>query len=831
MKVEAGDGTAPYSVSTTTGGLSGTINTSGGSLTLSAPAGSYTVVVTDAVGSSTTSAVLISGPPAGPTIALSGTNVCAGLPVPLSATSGLASYTFISPAPGVVTPSGNRASVSALTGGPYTFTVLVTNADGCTAVATRNVTVNANPTVTASNNGPLCAPTDLGNPTLILSSTATGSGLTYRWSGPVSVTNSTGIVGAAIPGFGINSSFRTLFAVGPSATGTYTVVVTNGQGCTATATTSVTVNRSLTPTFTASSFCLQAQPILTASVTNTNPGDNLQYEIALNGTVISTSTTTATSLTYAALQSGNYSLTVSNLSTGICPRTQILNPILPGPNAPTVLNTTAQLKACEGAAISVTATCGLLETPVVTGAFASSTGSGTVVVFTTSTTAGIYSYSVACRGLLGCLSTSVTPVSATVSPLPTPQLVSNSPLCADGTLSLTATGGVSYTYVSAPTLSFVGGTASVVTVSMPTPGVYSVTVTASNADGCTAAAQTSVTVNALPSLTLTSNSVVCVGTNVTLTAGGANSYSFSGPSIGSPTTNPNVVTGLAVGTHTFTLSATSVGGCVSTTTTSVTVNAYPVPTLSASPSTTVTCLQPSVTLTAGGGGTYVFRDGGGTTIASVGNQAVINVGGTYSVIVTTNGCSSTTSLVIDQTFVGSPLTVGDPPASLGGCLDSPITVPVGFTGTALGFQWYKDGLPVSGQTTATLTFGSVQSAQAGSYLLVVTGACISATTAAMMLTVNSLPNVTLVFNNQATVMNSGVPIITIPPGPGQAFQVFGGIFYERVRLLDRINGYEIRAVDQSTTGIFTVEPLGPFTIIVTDANGCRRTVQGVIANP
>lgn len=756
MRVEAGDGTAPYSVSTTTGGLSGTISTSGGSLTLSAPAGAYTVVVTDAVGSSTTSAVLIGSPPAGPTIALSGTNVCAGLPVPLSATSGLASYTFISPVPGVVTPSGNRASVSALTGGPpYTFTVLVTNANGCTAMATQSVTVNANPTVTASNNGPLCAPTDLGNPTLILSSTATGSGLTYRWTGPISVTNSTGFIGAAVPGFGINSSFRTLFAVGPSATGTYTVVVTNGQGCTATATTSVTVNRSLTPSFTASSFCLQAQPILTASVTNINPGDNLQYQIALNGTVISTSTTTATSLTYAALQSGNYSLTVANLTTGICPRTQVLNPILPGPNPPTVLNTTAQLKACEGAAISVTATCGLLETPVVTGAFASSTGSGTVVVFITSTTAGTYNYSVACRGLLGCLSTTVTPVSATVSPLPTPRLVSNSPLCADGTLSLTATGGSSYnTYVSTPTLSFVGGNASVVTVSNLTLGGYSVTATASNADGCTATAQTSVT-----------------------------------------------------------------------------VNAYPVPTLSASPSTTVTCLLPSVTLTAGGGGTYVFRNGGGTTIASVGNQAVINVGGTYSVIVTSNGCSSTTSLVIDQTFVGSPLTVADPPASVGGCLGSPVTVPVGFTGTALGFQWYKDGLPVSGQTTATLTFGSAQSAQAGSYLLVVTGACISATTAAMMLTINVLPNVTLVFNNQATVMNAGVPIITVPPGPDQAFQVFGGVFYERVRLLDRINGYEIRAVDQSTTGIFTVDPLGPFTIIVTDANGCSRTVQGVIANP
>ncbi len=753
ISLTASGGTPSYTLSAG-GNFTTTVASSGGTASLSSlTAGTYSITLTDANGCQTVvSGLTVAQPAAGPTVTLSGTNVCEGLPVPLSATSGLASYTFVAPAPGVVTPSGNRASVSALTGGIYAFTVLVTNANGCTAVATRNVTVNANPTVTASNNGPLCAPTDLGNPTLILSSTATGSGLTYRWTGPISVTNLTGI-GTGVPGFGVGSSFRTLLAVGPSATGTYTVVVTNGQGCTASATTSVTVNRSLTPSFTASSFCLQAQPVLTASVTNTNPGDNIRYQLALNGTVISTSTTTATSLTYAALLSGNYSLIVTNLTVGNCSRSQLLNPVLPGPNAPTVLNTTAQLRACQGAAISVTATCGFTETPVVTGAFASSTGSGTVVIFTTSTNAGTYSYSVACRGLLGCLSTTATPVSATVSPLPTPQLISNSPLCVGGTLSLTATGGNSYTYVSTPTLTFVGSNASVVTVSNLTPGGYSVTVTASN-----------------------------------------------------------------------------VGGCTATTQASITVNTFPIPSLSASPSTTVTCLQPSVTLTAGGGGTYVFRDGGGTILASAGNQAVVNIGGTYSVIVTNNGCSSTTSLVIDQSFVGSPLSVGNPPTSIAGCLGSFVTVPISFTGTALGFQWYKDGLPISGQPSATLSLGNVQSAQAGSYVLVVTGACVSATTSAFALTVSPLPDVTLLFNNQATVMNSGIPIITIPPGSGPVFRVLGGVFYERVRLLDRINGYEIRAVDQSTPGIFAVEPSGPFTIIVTDGNGCQRSVQGILAN-
>ncbi len=94
---------------------------------------------------------------------------------------------------------------------------------------------------------------------------------------------------------------------------------------------------------------------------------------------------------------------------------------------------------------------------------------------------------------------------------------------------------------------------------------------------------------------------------------------------------------------------------------------------------------------------------------------------------------------------------------------------------------------------------------------------------------NTLPAVTLVFNNSATVMGTGIPTITVANTPGQQFQVFGGSGYEFVAVLDRINGYEIRQRDENSTGVFTIKQGGPFSITVRDGNGCSRTVQGILA--
>jgi hypothetical protein len=81
---------------------------------------------------------------------------------------------------------------------------------------------------------------------------------------------------------------------------------------------------------------------------------------------------------------------------------------------------------------------------------------------------------------------------------------------------------------------------------------------------------------------------------------------------------------------------------------------------------------------------------------------------------------------------------------------------------------------------------------------------------------------------------TGVATITLPaPLTGVAMQVLGGAGlpgtgYERLIVLDRVNGFEIRQVDQNANGIFNVTRPGPFRLTVTDGNGCQRTVEGIV---
>ena len=127
--------------------------------------------------------------------------------------------------------------------------------------------------------------------------------------------------------------------------------------------------------------------------------------------------------------------------------------------------------------------------------------------------------------------------------------------------------------------------------------------------------------------------------------------------------------------------------------------------------------------------------------------------------------------------------------------------------------------------------GNVQLSDAGVYSLSLTGPTGSATSNGFTVSVNPLPVVTLTIPLGTTVvgLRSGVATITLPHyTTATTFQASGGSSYERVIILDRVNGYEIRQVDQNTTGLFPINRLGLFTLTVTDAGGCKRTVEWVV---
>ncbi len=193
----------------------------------------------------------------------------------------------------------------------------------------------------------------------------------------------------------------------------------------------------------------------------------------------------------------------------------------------------------------------------------------------------------------------------------------------------------------------------------------------------------------------------------------------------------------------------------------------------------------------------------------------------------TNSCTRTVSVSVTVSF---PVSItAQPAASSVVCEFGSVSVPVGVTGTVQRYQWYKNGSIVPGQTTATLSLPSASPSDTGTYSLVITGGCNSSTSTAFSLSVGAAPVVTLIFGNSATVMGTGIPTITLPAGTTASnFQATGGSRYERLIILDRINGYEIRQVDSNNTGIFPINRLGLFTLTVTGAGGCQRTVQWVV---
>ncbi|MGV3596012.1 MAG: beta strand repeat-containing protein, partial [Sediminibacterium sp.] len=112
-------------------------------------------------------------------------------------------------------------------------------------------------------------------------------------------------------------------------------------------------------------------------------------------------------------------------------------------------------------------------------------------------------------------------VTVTVNPIPTASISASGPttFCVGRSVTLTATGGASYSWST-------GSTASSITVT--SGGTYSVVAT--SAEGCqSAAASTTVTVNALPTASISASgpTTFCAGGSVTLTATGGASYSWS----------------------------------------------------------------------------------------------------------------------------------------------------------------------------------------------------------------------------------------------------------------------------------------------------------------
>jgi hypothetical protein len=179
-------------------------------------AGTYTVTVVGSNGCTAAASRTLTVN-AQPSATITGpTSICNGSTATYSAPAGLI-YIW--------STSATTQSITVSTANTYTLTV--TDGNSCTASSSKTLTINANPTPTASSNSPVCI-----NTTLSLSVSPSASA--YSWTGPNSFTSS--IQNPTI------SNAQNVNA------GSYSVTITDGNGCTGSTTTNVIVSSAISIT-------------------------------------------------------------------------------------------------------------------------------------------------------------------------------------------------------------------------------------------------------------------------------------------------------------------------------------------------------------------------------------------------------------------------------------------------------------------------------------------------------------------------------------------------------------------------------------------------------
>ncbi|OED38068.1 hypothetical protein AB832_04770 [Flavobacteriaceae bacterium (ex Bugula neritina AB1)] len=545
--------------------------------------------------------------------------VCVGTDVTLNAV-GNSSFSYEWNGDNLASTTGQSVVVNTtgMIPGQYTYTVTVTDTNGCTNTTSTNIQINDNPVVTIDPVDPVCQGTGFD---LTASSVANGS---YNWSG-LGLLNTTG---------------QTVSAANSLAPGTYdySVTVTDPNGCTGTATTTVVVNPNpvviIEPV---NDICEYESATLVAN------GPAGTYEWSGDGL----NTNTGSTVTASGLTAGTYDYTVTMTDANGCSATATTALVV---NPAAVVTITPVDPTCEGNDVTLVAN-GPAGTYTWSGDNLSSTTGTTVTA--TGLTAGTYDYTVNIIDANGCEGSDM----ITVTILETPVVIIDpvAPVCMGTGFDLTASAlpGATYEWSGIGLNSTSGQTVSVSGALAAGTYDYSVTVTA--ADGCEGSATTTVVVNPNPVISIDPAGDICEYESATLVANGpAGTYAWSGDGLDATTGTTVAVSDLAAGNYDYTVTMTDANGCTSTASTTLTVN--PTPVVSIEPLDAI-CELTEVTLTAtGSNGIYEWS---GTGLTSTNGQSVTANGlteGSYDYTVTitdANGCTNTaeTTLVVNGTPV------------------------------------------------------------------------------------------------------------------------------------------------------------------------------------
>ena len=758
--------------------------------------GSYTVSVTGTNGCTASSSATVVTQTALPTATISAsgsTAICQGASVTLTASTA-ASYLW----------SNGATSQSITVLNPGAYTVQTSNGSCIANSAPTTVSLNPVPTANITANG---STTFCSGGQVTLAAT-TGNNFTYLWSNgstaatlitaaagnySVTVTNSFGCSATSAAQAVVVNALPTVPAISGSATvcsnaqtllsntlsgGVYSIsnpsvatigqnsglvsglnagaavvsyTVTNTNGCTATATLPFTVLAAPAASVSANgstSFCQGASLTLTSSAGASYAWNTGATTPSITTTAGGAYAVTVTAANGCSAQSQNMTLTV--------------NPL------PTVASTTGSATVCSNGTTLLGNTTGGGVWSSSNTAFATVNPTSGLV---TGVAAGALNINYTLTNSSGCSAVSSKPMTVITPTAATIGASGTTTICQGSNVTLTASSSSSYLWST-------GATTQSITVAQSGP--YSVT-TVNN--GCTAvSATTTVTVVNPPVASISANGLtaLCSGGSVTLTAAPATTYLWS---TGATT---QAITVSTAGNYSVT--ATSNGCAATSAPTAVTLQATPSAAVTAGGATSF-CQGGSVTLTAASAGSYLWSNGANT------QSITVAAGGSYSVNVSTNGCSATSTPTV-VSILPSPTAVVTNTGSTTFCAGGSVVLnaPTAPTGSTFTYVWRLNGNPISGATAQTYTASA-----AGVYSLVVSNnqGC-TATSGNTTVVVNALPTATITPSGTTTICAGASVTLSAPAGAAYVWS----------------NGATTQSITASTAGAYTV---------TVNSNGCTAT--------
>ena len=654
----------------------------------------------------------------------------------------------------------------------YVFTL---TANGCTSF--QNVTVSIKPTPVLSSSLTPSAVCSNAPFTYTPTSLTTGVGYTWVRSSIVGISNA-----AATGTTPINEVLIDTTQLAITVPYTYTLIA---NGCSNTQTVNVLINPLPIASVAAASgtvLCAGNSVTMNAVI---NPNQSYQW---YNG---STLLVGAVAPSYTTNQAGNYTVVVTNTNTS-CLKSSNAIAVVVNPLPNVTVSLSGPTTFCAGDSISLSVPFSATQT------YQWSDANGIIVNATSNTikifNAGTFTVKATITGS-GCFATSAN-TSITVNPLPAAVLTANGPttFCQNGSVLLTATTGIGYTYIWYKNGVIIPSQTSS-TYTATTTGLYTVSVITANA--CSKLSNAiQVTVNPLPIASVSPTfSYFCAGgtTNITAVVSPNVTYQWTLNNVNIPSAIQSTLSVNQVGV--YNVKVTDAVGCVNTSNNAI-IYVRPLPNAVITPlGPTSVCINGVVGLLADTNSSYQYQwqYNGSNSIGDTSFIFNTTNSGNYTYTVTdTFGCVNT-SAPVNVIFSPIPIAIINAQGATTFCQGGSVLL-TGNNSPGATYQWVRNGIdiPNANLNSYVATIG-------GSYTLRVCNLGCCTVSPAINVVVDAPPTAIIIPSSVQNICYGTTTTLYASIGLGYQYQW-------------QINGIDIFGATNNT---YTVAFAGIYTVRIT----------------